>query len=182
MKRSIAELCVADHKNDPAVLTGWLDNKTVENFVACIDRPDNSLLVAVDDDEILAVGSVTDAGSIGLNYVSPDARFRGASRALLHALEARAILRKARRCTLRCTETARQFYLSNGYVSSGEAADRSGPVPAIRCPKWSSHPRLRPSGRSAKAKGTARVSPSPRPHIGALARCRRLPDFQHLAR
>jgi GNAT superfamily N-acetyltransferase len=126
MRRSIAELCVADHKNDPAILTRWLGNKTVENFVAWINQPDNSLLVAVEDGKILAVGSVTDSGSIGLNYVSPDARFRGVSRALLCALEARALLRKNRQCTLTSTETARQFYLSNGYVLSGAASGAIG--------------------------------------------------------
>jgi GNAT superfamily N-acetyltransferase len=126
MRRSIAELCVADHKNDPAILTRWLGNKTVENFVAWINQPDNSLLVAVEGGEILAVGFVTDAGSIGLNYVSPDARFRGVSRALLRALEARAIARNNSQCTLTSTETARQFYLSNGYVSSGVASGAFG--------------------------------------------------------
>ena len=87
MRRSIAELCVADHKNDPAILARWLGNKTVENFVAWISRPDNSLMVAVENARILAVGSVNDSGMIGLNYVSPDARFRGVSRTLLCALE-----------------------------------------------------------------------------------------------
>ena len=56
---------------------------------------------------------------IGLNYVSPSARFRGASRALLRALETRAAERGNVRCTLTSTETARQFYLSNGYVEDG---------------------------------------------------------------
>lgn len=32
MRRSIAELCVADHKNDPAILGKWVGNKTVEKF------------------------------------------------------------------------------------------------------------------------------------------------------
>jgi GNAT superfamily N-acetyltransferase len=94
MRRSIAELCLADHKNDPVILTRWLGNKTVENFVAWIEQVDNSLMVAVEGGKILAVGSVTDSGSIGLNYVSPDARFRGVSRAMLRALEARAFARK----------------------------------------------------------------------------------------
>jgi GNAT superfamily N-acetyltransferase len=119
LKRSIAELCEADHKNDPSVLARWLGNKTVENFIAWIEQPDNSLLVAVEDGQILAVGSVTDAGTIGLNYVSPDARFRGVSRALLRALEARAAERGNTQCTLTSTETARHFYLSNGYKESG---------------------------------------------------------------
>jgi GNAT superfamily N-acetyltransferase len=126
MRRSIAELCVADHKDDPAILARWLGNKTVENFVAWIEQPDNSLLVAVENGKILAVGSVTDAGSIGLNYVSPDARFRGVSRALLQALEARAIARDNRHCTLTSTETARRFYQSNGYVACGAASGAFG--------------------------------------------------------
>jgi GNAT superfamily N-acetyltransferase len=126
MRRSIAELCVADHKDDPAILARWLGNKTVENFAAWIKQPDNSLMVAVEDGKILAVGSVTDSGSIGLNYVSPDARFRGVSRALLRALEARAIARKNRQCTLTSTETACRFYLSNGYVASGAASGAFG--------------------------------------------------------
>jgi GNAT superfamily N-acetyltransferase len=126
MRRSIAELCVADHKNDPVILARWLGNKTVENFVAWINQPDNSLLVAVEEGRILAVGSVTDAGSIGLNYVSPDARFQGVSRTLLRALEARALARNNRQCTLTSTETARRFYLSNGYVSSEAASGAFG--------------------------------------------------------
>ena len=100
LKRSIAELCEADHRNDPAILAQWLGNKTHENFYAWVRQPDNSLLVAVENQDILAVGSVTDAGTIGLNYVSPDARFRGVSRALLRALEGRAADRGNHRCNL----------------------------------------------------------------------------------
>jgi hypothetical protein len=32
MRRSIAELCVADHRNDPAILERWLANKTPDIF------------------------------------------------------------------------------------------------------------------------------------------------------
>ena len=41
-----------------------------------IGRPDASMLVAVESGAIVAVGMVTDAGEILLNYVSPVARFR----------------------------------------------------------------------------------------------------------
>jgi GNAT superfamily N-acetyltransferase len=119
LKRSIAELCEADHRNDPSILARWLGNKTHENFCAWVKQPDNSLLVAIEDGDILAVGSVTDAGMIGLNYVSPDARFRGVSRAMLRALEARAAERGNDRCNLMSTKTAHRFYLSNGYVEDG---------------------------------------------------------------
>ena len=119
LRRSIAELCEADHRNDPTILARWLGNKTRENFCAWVQQLDNSLLVAVENRDILAVGSVSDAGTIGLNYVSPDARFRGVSRALLRALEVRAAERGNHRCNLTSTETARRFYLSNGYVENG---------------------------------------------------------------
>jgi GNAT superfamily N-acetyltransferase len=126
MRRSIAELCVADHKNDPAILTRWLGNKTPEIFVSWIRQPGNSLLVAAEAGNILAVGSVTDAGQITLNYVSPDARFHGVSRALLRALEARALERGNARCTLTSTETARRFYQANGYAEDGPLVTNFG--------------------------------------------------------
>ena len=119
MRRSIAELCAADHRNDEEILKRWLDNKTSETFESWITRPDNSLLVAAEHGNILAVGCVTDAGEITLNYVSPDARFRGVSRTLLGALEARAVERGNTRCSLTSTETARRFYRSNGYAEDG---------------------------------------------------------------
>jgi GNAT superfamily N-acetyltransferase len=65
------------------------------------------------------VGSVTDSGEINLNYVAPEARFRGVSRALIGALETRAIEHGNVRCTLISTKTARRFYLSAGYVEDG---------------------------------------------------------------
>ena len=42
MRRSIAELCVADHKSDPDILGRWLGNKTPEIFNSWISQPGNS--------------------------------------------------------------------------------------------------------------------------------------------
>jgi GNAT superfamily N-acetyltransferase len=119
LRRSIAELCTADHRNDPAILARWLINKTPEIVLSWIMQPGNSLLIAVEGGHVLAVGSVTDAGMITLNYVSPDVRFRGISRALLGALEARAAERGNVRVQLASTETARRFYHANGYLDDG---------------------------------------------------------------
>jgi GNAT superfamily N-acetyltransferase len=124
--RSITELCTADHANDPGILQRWLANKTPENLVAWITRPGNSVLVAVENNTLLAVGSVTDQGEITLNYVSPDARFRGVSRAMLAALEVRARERGNTRCTLTSTETARRFYETAGYVQTGSFTGKFG--------------------------------------------------------
>ena len=126
IRRSIAELCEADHKNDTNILERWLGNKTPEIVASWISQPGNSLLVAVEGNRILAVGSVTDAGQITLNYVSPDERFRGISRALLRALEARALERGNTRCSLTSTETALRFYGSNGYTADGQPVGKFG--------------------------------------------------------
>jgi GNAT superfamily N-acetyltransferase len=127
LRASIIELCAADHNNDAILLERWLANKQPDIVAGWIARTDNSLLVAVDDDDsILAVGSVNDAGEITLNYVSPHARFRGVSRALLAALEARAAERGNTACNLHSTETAHRFYLANGYADDGEPIRKFG--------------------------------------------------------
>src|ERR1700722_11953166 len=118
MRRSIAELCAPDHRNDPEFLQRWLSNKTPDIFKSWI-RSGNVLLVAVEGASIVAVGGVTDAGEITLNYVSPDARFRGVSTAMLDALERRARERGNRRCRLNSTQTALRFYLARGYSQDG---------------------------------------------------------------
>ena len=38
LKRSIAELCELDHRNDPSILAQWLGNKTNENFKAWVEQ------------------------------------------------------------------------------------------------------------------------------------------------
>lgn len=125
LRRSISELCAPDHGDDPGRLAAWLANKTIANVRAWIARPAGSFLVAVEGDAILAVGAVTDDGEITLNYVCPDARFRGVSRALLRALEARAAERGATRLTLTTTVTALRFYRTAGYGEESEAGRRS---------------------------------------------------------
>jgi GNAT superfamily N-acetyltransferase len=125
MRQSITQLCAADHRHDPAILERWLDSKTPEIFRSWI-RPGNSLLVAIENNSILAVGCVTGAGEITLNYVSPDARFQGVSTALLGALEARAIEQGNERCMLKSTETARRFYHARGYSEAGPAEGEFG--------------------------------------------------------
>lgn len=126
LRRSIAELCGADHHDDPAILRSWLANKTpkiVEGWIA--DR-DNSLLVAVEGTDVLAAGAVRNDGEITLNYVSPDARFKGVSRALLTQLELTARGQGNDVCHLISTETAHRFYLSCGYEDCGVPQGKFG--------------------------------------------------------
>ena len=109
LRRSITELCIADHRNDPAILQKWLANKTPGIVRSWIENPSNTMLVAAEGAVILAVGSVTGAGEITTNYVSPNARFQGISRAMMAELEARTRRRGLTHCTLVSTETARSL-------------------------------------------------------------------------
>jgi GNAT superfamily N-acetyltransferase len=126
LRRSIVELCVADHHNDPAILDRWLANKTPGIVASWITKPGNTVLVAVGGGAILGVGSVTDAGEITLNYVSPDARFRGVSRAVIDGLEQQAMKQGNTRCHLLSTETARGFYHRAGYTEDGPPVGKFG--------------------------------------------------------
>ena len=126
IRQSISELCSADHDDDPVILARWLANKTPEIIASWIVNPSNSVLVAVECGTMLAVGAVTDAGEITPNYVSPDARFRGVSRALLMALETRAQDRGNQGCTLLSTETAHRFYRAAGHIADGPPQGKFG--------------------------------------------------------
>lgn len=126
LRDSIAQLCSADHRDDPAILGRWLANKTPDNVAAWADGIGSSLLVAVDGHKILAVGGVRDCGEITANYVAPSARFGGVSSALLAALEARAIQRGAATASLLSTETAHRFYLARGYHDEGPPVGKFG--------------------------------------------------------
>ena len=121
IRRSIIELCHADH-DDP-----WLSNKTPQHVATWIRRPDNHVFVAVEGDVILGVAAVTGRGAILLNYVSPDARFRGVSKALLAEMEATARQHGNTACRLISSVTARRFYVSAGYLDSDapDAAPRA---------------------------------------------------------
>ena len=123
LRRSITELYGADHQNDAGViLEQWLANKTPEIVASWVMQPGNSVLLAVEGDAVLGVGSITDAGEITLNYVSPDTRFQGVSRCAAARVEACAAERGNTQCKLTSTQTARRFYFSAGY------SDDSGPV------------------------------------------------------
>lgn len=115
LRRSITELCLADHNGDADRLERWLRNKTVGHWATWIARDDAVLLVAERDATIVGVGATTFSGEILLNYVHPEARFSGVSKALLAALEAEVWRRGARRCCLQSTITARTFYSACGY-------------------------------------------------------------------
>ncbi|QUD86123.1 GNAT family N-acetyltransferase [Phenylobacterium montanum] len=130
VRASIIELCVEDHHGDPEILAAWLANKTPENVARWLANPANINLVAVEGEAILAAGCVTTGGEVILNYVSPAARLRGVSTALLAALEDEARRQGCTACDLDSTTTAHRFYAARGY------ADRTEPVTKFGLTAW----------------------------------------------
>jgi GNAT superfamily N-acetyltransferase len=119
LRRSIVELCERDHHNDPARLAEWLADKTPENVANWIANPETCMFVAAAGETVLGVGSILASGEIALNYVSPDGRFQGISRAMLRTLEQTARELGQTRVALTSTFTAHDFYLAAGFADDG---------------------------------------------------------------
>lgn len=119
---SITELCVADHGNDPAKLAAWTRNKSPEGVQAMLASPRGRLSVAELDGAVVAVGAISDGGEITLNYVAPQARLRGVSKAMLVALEDGLKALGFAEGRLEATATARRFYEAAGWIADGPQA------------------------------------------------------------
>jgi GNAT superfamily N-acetyltransferase len=117
IQRSITELCEADHQGDAPTISLWLANKTAENMRRWIAQ--TYMFVATEDGRIVGVGAITRSGEITLNYVLPDARFRGISKSLLRRIERQASELGVRTITLQSSLTALRFYSSAGYRRDG---------------------------------------------------------------
>jgi N-acetylglutamate synthase-like GNAT family acetyltransferase len=123
LRRSIAELCELDHGNDQVLIDRWLANKTPENMASWIAS--SHIFLAEEADKLLGVAGLTDSGYITLNYVAPEARFRGVSKALLSEMEAKATELGLRACILESTKTATRFYRAAGYTEQTDASSKN---------------------------------------------------------
>lgn len=121
VRRSIIELCVADHRNDDDTLAQWLVNKTVEQFLYWIASDRHYCVVAEDEGAVCGVGLIEDDGEIQLCYVRPGAQRRGHGKAMLNRLEAQARTWGLARVRLKSTGLAQPFYEHHGYRSTGLA-------------------------------------------------------------
>lgn len=126
LRRSITELCAADHGNRPEDLAPWLANKTPETVADWIAAPDQRLIVAELDGRLAGVASARADGTILLAYVSPDLTGRGAGSALLAELEGWARAEGATESRLESTATARTFYQARGYREADRPTHRRG--------------------------------------------------------
>ena len=113
LRRSIQELCVQDHGDEEAFLADWLANKTPGNVAQWMTI--SHVFVAEERSRIIGVAALTGSGHITLNYVAPEARFTGVSKALLRTVEDKAVELGCDACTVQSTKTAERFYRAAGY-------------------------------------------------------------------
>jgi GNAT superfamily N-acetyltransferase len=126
VRRSITELCVADHRGDPDTLAQWLSNKTVPNFASWLADDDNFCVIAEASDRLLGVGLLHRSGEIMLFYLAPNAQLQGVGKAIHLALEEKAREWELPKLTLESTVLARPFYERLGYQSAGAAKPQFG--------------------------------------------------------
>lgn len=121
LRRSIVELCTSDHGNDPDRIEPWLARKTAESIETWIDGPGGTFVAQDHDKKVLGFGMGSPQGHVLLNYVLPEARFTGVSKALMRAVEDYFRDRGLDEVHLKSTSTAEGFYRGLGYTETGES-------------------------------------------------------------
>jgi len=140
VRRSITELCIADHQGDKATVAEWLANKTEANFARWIASPLHAAIVAEKGGTIVGFALLNRAGTITLLYVAPEARFQRVSKKLLRAVEDYAAAWDIDLLKLESSITALSFYERHGFSRAGPAARGFGVSHA-----YPLHKQVRPS-------------------------------------
>ena len=126
IRRSIAGLCTAGHRDDPEALADWLANKTVPNFRRWRASPGQYTVAAEVDGTLCGVGMLSADGEVLLCYVHPRFTLRGAGRGLIQAMETHAERRGVTRLHLDATVSAMRFYEAMGFRESAPSTAGSG--------------------------------------------------------
>ena len=130
VRRSIAQLCVADHHNDETTLATWLANKTPQNFLNWLANVDNFCVVVESNSHIVGVGVLHRRGEILLFYLIPGSQRKGFGKTIHAALEKKAYQWGLTSLHLESTALACPFYEALGYRQNGPAVTR---FDALRC-------------------------------------------------
>lgn len=120
---SIRQLCGADHHDDPAAIADWVGGP--DKFVRLLQRSETTLIVAEIDGALAGLAGFSGDG-VTLNYVHPQFRFRGVSKALMQEVEARLAAAGVMVGRLDSTVTALPFYRAIGWVETGTGSPGQG--------------------------------------------------------
>jgi len=150
VRRSIQQLCIADHRDDPATIATWLANKTPDNFALWLANADNFCVVAESSARLSGVGLLHRSGEIRLFYQPPNSQRRGIGTMIHVELEAAARRWGLSSLHLCSTAGACPFYEAIGYHSTGAAVSRFGVLRCFHTPSCCNLP-TQSSGRATRA-------------------------------
>lgn len=119
LRRSIAEGCAPDHRDQPGVLDNWLSNKTPDKVATWIGASDKYMIVADSGGQLVGAALLTQAGKLALCYVHPAALRIGIGRAMLAAVEAQARSWDISKLHLHSPSSAAGFFARQGYTDGG---------------------------------------------------------------
>lgn len=131
-RRSVAELCHADHECREDLIEAWCRRKTVERLRS--DFRDPALIWRVAEwpgGPLAGVGVLHRDGTILGLYVHPDDVRKGVGSLLLGELLGQAAALGHTRVRLESTATGHRFYAAHGFRDSGEPVVRLGAVRAF---------------------------------------------------
>ena len=123
---SIRALCEPDHHGDEAAIKRWVGAD--DKFEQLLARDDLTLIAVELDDQLAGLGAMS-GDRVTLNYVHPDFRFRGVSKAIMQTLESRMVAHGVLRGVLDSSVTALRFYQAIGWKKDGPADPESGQQP-----------------------------------------------------
>ncbi|MFD1694094.1 GNAT family N-acetyltransferase [Roseibium aestuarii] len=125
-RRSVEELCAADHAGAGPGLDAWLNALATDRIERWITRPGVFLMAVDETTQVLGAVAATTMGEIALLHVLPEARFQGVSKALLRQLGRALDDLGASHLLVRSPETARRFFEARGFEPAGPAEEREG--------------------------------------------------------
>src|SRR5262245_54699748 len=89
------------------------------------------IVVAEGTSGLMGVGVIATDGEIQLNYVAPQSRFQGVSKALAQAMEEYARTLGLSEVRLHTSRFASRMYASLGYEALGAVESRFGTLPGV---------------------------------------------------
>ena len=119
LRRSILEVCAPDYNNQ-SVIDEWLSNKTKGNVKSWIQSESTYSIVCTDErDIIVGFGLITLTGKILLNYLVPEALYKGNGKLMLQHMEKFALQAGLTQIYATSSITAKPFYERNGFIENG---------------------------------------------------------------
>jgi GNAT superfamily N-acetyltransferase len=122
---AIRQLCGSDHLDNPETIAAWIGDPSPNKFIRLLQDEQARLSVALRDDTLVGLAGFS-GDLVTLNYVHPEHRFSGVSRALMEHIEQHMSADGIITARLFSTVTAHRFYQAIGWQDAGLGSPDQG--------------------------------------------------------